>query len=103
MSGKSKASAYIHGFSATEQARLIEQARMLEPNIHSKIDLSKASTVLDLGCGVGAQSSILLKKWPKVRVTGVDGSPEQLAAAEKLLRLQVRTGRCVLVQSEASK
>lgn len=103
MTGKSKNShSYIHGFSATEQARLLEQARMLEPNIFSKVDFVDGSKVLDLGCGVGAQSAIILKKWPGVHLTGVDASSEQLASAEKLLRAEVRARRCALVQAEAS-
>ncbi len=75
---------------------------MLEPNIFKKIDLAGCARVLDLGCGVGAQTAILLKKWPKSVVTGVDASSEQLAAAERLLRVAVRTGRCILQKADAA-
>lgn len=102
MSGKPDAPQYIHGFSSTEQARLVEQAKMLEPNIFARIDFSGCARVLDLGCGVGAQASLILKKWPHLHVTGIDASAEQLAAAERQLRLQVRTKHCALVKGDAT-
>lgn len=39
------------------------------------------STVVDLGCGTGALTASLARRWPGARVTGVDSSPEMLAAA----------------------
>lgn len=75
---------------------------MLEPSIFKRIDLSSARTVLDLGCGVGAQSRHLLKKWPQLTVTGADASADQLAAAERLLRVETRTKRFVPVAAKAS-
>ncbi len=75
---------------------------MLEPDIHKRIDLSDCPRVLDLGCGVGAQTSILLKRWPQIHVTGIDASTEQITAAERLLRTLIRTKRCALIQAEAS-
>ena len=38
-------------------------------------------TVVDLGCGEGALTAALAQRWPGARVTGVDSSPEMLAAA----------------------
>lgn len=75
---------------------------MLEPSIFRRIDLSLAQTVLDLGCGVGAQTVHLFKKWPHLTVTGVDASADQLAAAERLLRVETRTKRFIPVRSEAA-
>jgi trans-aconitate 2-methyltransferase len=37
--------------------------------------------VLDLGCGEGALTASLAQRWPAAEVTGVDSSPEMLAAA----------------------
>ena len=39
------------------------------------------STVVDLGCGEGSLTASLSRRWPGARVTGVDSSPEMLAAA----------------------
>lgn len=102
MRSKPSSPKYIHGFSATEQARLVEQARLLEPVVFKRIDLSGCANVLDLGCGVGAQSFHLLKKWPRLTVTGVDASADQLAAAERLLRVETRTKRFIPVRADAA-
>jgi trans-aconitate 2-methyltransferase len=37
--------------------------------------------IVDLGSGTGELSRMLLDRWPEARVTGVDRSPEMLAAA----------------------
>ena len=39
------------------------------------------ATVVDLGCGEGTMTATLAERWPAARVTGVDSSPEMLAAA----------------------
>ncbi|MCV2491748.1 trans-aconitate 2-methyltransferase [Geodermatophilus sp. YIM 151500] len=38
-------------------------------------------TVVDVGCGEGALTATLADRWPHARVTGIDSSPEMLAAA----------------------
>jgi ubiquinone/menaquinone biosynthesis C-methylase UbiE len=76
---------YIHGFSADEQSRLVRQARMFESTLFSHIDYSSATRLLEVGSGVGAQTEILLRRFPELHVTGVDRSPAQLAAAERNL------------------
>jgi len=76
---------YIHGFSTEEQARLVRQARMFEPSLFSHVDYSDATRLLEVGCGVGAQTEILLRRFPQLHVTGIDRSAAQLAAAERNL------------------
>jgi ubiquinone/menaquinone biosynthesis C-methylase UbiE len=76
---------YIHGFSGEEQTRLIRQARMFESTLFSHIDYSTVTDLLEVGCGVGAQTEILLRRFPDLHVTGVDRSPAQLAVAERNL------------------
>jgi ubiquinone/menaquinone biosynthesis C-methylase UbiE len=76
---------YIHGFSSDEQSRLVRQARMFESSLFSHVDYSEAARLLEVGCGVGAQTEILLRRFPQLHVTGIDRSPAQLAAAERHL------------------
>lgn len=40
-----------------------------------------AETVVDLGCGSGAVTAHLARRWPEARLIGVDSSVEMLAAA----------------------
>lgn len=62
---------YLHGFSGTEQQRLMTQARLLESSIFGQIDYSGARRLLEVGSGVGAQTEILLRRFPELHVTGV--------------------------------
>src|SRR5690606_41975834 len=49
---------YLHGFSPTEQARLMKQARLAESTIFRNIDYAGATRLLEVGSGVGAQTEI---------------------------------------------
>lgn len=72
---------YLHGFSATEQARLVKQARLAESVVFHDIDYSGARRVLEVGSGVGAQTEILLRRFPELQVDCVDLNQAQLEAA----------------------
>jgi trans-aconitate 2-methyltransferase len=47
----------------------------------ARVPLGKVRHVVDLGCGTGELTRHLCERWPKALVTGVDSSPEMLAAA----------------------
>lgn len=76
---------YLHGFSATEQERLRKQAAFAEHTVYSDIILGEGVEILEVGSGVGAQSEILLRRFPKINLTCVDLNNKQLEAAEKNL------------------
>lgn len=94
---------YLHGFSATEQARLIKQARLAESTVFRNIDYPGARRLLEVGSGVGAQTEILLRRFPELHATCVDLSPAQLAAAqENFARMPWLAGRYALQQADAT-
>lgn len=74
---------YLHGFSQTEQDRLRQQASFAEFKIHQDINFSEAKHILEVGSGVGAQSEILLRRFPKLKLTGIDLSDNQLKSAKE--------------------
>ncbi len=76
---------YLHGFTPTEQDRLRRQARFLEHKIHDQLPFRRVRHLLEVGCGVGAQTDILLRTWPEMRVTGVDASESNLDVARRHL------------------
>jgi trans-aconitate 2-methyltransferase len=47
----------------------------------SRIDLDDPAEIFDLGAGAGNVTRLLRARWPKARITGVDGSAEMLDAA----------------------
>lgn len=92
---------YLHGYSAEEQQRLYQQARFLEPKVYEKIDLSTQDHILEVGCGVGAQTEILLERFPQLRVQGVDAIAAQIARAKERLSPQMTAGRVKLDVADA--
>lgn len=72
---------YLHGFSEKEQQRLRTQASIAEWTVYQNVNFSDQKRILEVGCGVGAQSEILLRRFPKLHVTGIDLNEKQLAAA----------------------
>jgi ubiquinone/menaquinone biosynthesis C-methylase UbiE len=73
---------YVHGFTRDEQDRLYHQARFLEHRVHEGLPLRRAKHLLEVGCGVGAQTDILLRRHPDLHVTGIDASPTNLERAK---------------------
>ncbi|MEV7626611.1 trans-aconitate 2-methyltransferase [Actinoplanes sp. NPDC089786] len=47
----------------------------------ARVGAEKPRAVVDLGCGPGALTAALARRWPGARVTGVDSSPEMIAEA----------------------
>lgn len=50
-------------------------------DLMARIDAPDARQVVDLGCGTGNVTRILAERWHDATVTGMDSSPEMLAAA----------------------
>lgn len=97
----SSGAGYIHTFTPVEQQRLLDQALFLEPWIHPGVDFTGCGDVLEVGCGVGAELSILHRRFPDARLTGVDFSRTQLDKAAQVLAGPVRDGRIRLVEGSA--
>src|SRR5688500_9831287 len=87
---------YIHTFTKEEQDRLLRQAELLEPHLHRYIDLSGCSSLLEIGCGVGAQLRLLFRRYPELRMTGVDISEAQIRRARLLLAKELSKGQLEL-------
>ena len=84
---------YLHGYEVQEQERLGSQARFLRPWIYSHIQNLEKKSILEVGCGVGAQLEIL-QELGAARCVGVDRSSEQLEWARR------RLSRLELVQAQ---
>src|SRR5258708_20459089 len=76
---------YVHGYSTRESIRLVDQATSLTELLHNDTIYPAGSTVLEAGCGVGAQTAILAKNSPDAQFTSIDISPTSLEAAAALL------------------
>lgn len=75
--------AYVHGYSERETQRLQEQSGILEELLHGGTSYSPGSRVLEVGCGVGAQSLLLLRRNPGIRLSSMDISKTSLEEARR--------------------
>src|SRR5437867_8411215 len=77
---------YVHGYSGRERERLADQADTLAELLHSDTFYPSGSVVLEVGCGVGAQTVTLAGQSPEATIVAIDISEESLAAAQESIR-----------------
>ena len=73
----------MHGYRPRENERLHDQAGTLVDMLHSDTLYLPGTTVLEPGCGVGAQTVTLARRSPDARFTSVDVSADSIAEAER--------------------
>jgi SAM-dependent methyltransferase len=72
---------YVHGYHPRENERLQDQAGTLVDLLHSDTAYPGGSTVLEAGCGVGAQTVTLARRSPDAQFTSIDVSADSIAEA----------------------
>jgi len=78
--------AYVHGYDPREALRLQDQATTLVELLHSDTAYPERHTVLEAGCGVGAQTVTLARNSPKALITSIDVSETSVAEARKAVQ-----------------
>ena len=78
--------AYVHGYDPRENLRLQDQASTLAELLHSDTAYAEGSSVLEAGCGVGAQTIALAANSPRALITSIDVSEASVAEATKAVR-----------------
>lgn len=77
---------YVHGYSEVEACRLQDQANTLADLLYAGLSFRPGCSILEAGCGVGAQTVILAARCPDARITAVDISPESIERAGEKVR-----------------
>jgi len=77
---------YVHGYSGRERERLADQGDTLAELLHSDTFYPSGSLVLEVGCGVGAQTVSLAKRSPEATIVAMDISEDSLTAAQERIR-----------------
>jgi SAM-dependent methyltransferase len=72
---------YVHGYTERENRRLIDQAATLVELLHSDTSYPPGCTVLEAGCGIGAQTVTLARNSPKASILAADISDASLDSA----------------------
>jgi SAM-dependent methyltransferase len=76
---------YVHGYTETEAIRLEDQANTLDELLHHDSIWKPGDIILEAGCGVGAQTTIIAPKNPLCRFVSMDISEESLHKAQSTL------------------
>ena len=76
-------SPYVHGYSEMEACRLTDQADTLADLLHSKIMFPAGNRVLEVGCGIGAQTVHLAKNSPGAHFISFDSSCDSIEKARR--------------------
>jgi ubiquinone/menaquinone biosynthesis C-methylase UbiE len=74
---------YVHGYQSEESTRLADQADALVELLHGDTHYPPGSRVLEIGCGVGAQTITLATRSPDASFVSADISPDSLAQASQ--------------------
>jgi protein-L-isoaspartate O-methyltransferase len=74
---------YVHGYDPRESTRLQDQASTLVELLHSDTAYPASARVLEVGCGVGAQTVTLAKNSPHALITAIDISESSIVQAKK--------------------
>ena len=74
---------YVHGYFPHERDRLRDQAETLAELLHGEDSYPAGSTVLEVGCGVGAQTTTLARRSPLAQFMSIDISAESIVEAER--------------------
>jgi trans-aconitate methyltransferase len=74
---------YVHGYEGRESERLHDQAGTLVDLLHRDTEYPAGSTVLEAGCGVGAQTVTLARQSPGARITSIDLAADSIAEAQQ--------------------
>jgi SAM-dependent methyltransferase len=82
----STAKSYVHGYSDRETQRLHDQAGSVRELFHHDTAYASGSRVLEVGCGVGAQTVTLARNSPTATFISFDISRESLRKAQALVR-----------------
>jgi SAM-dependent methyltransferase len=77
---------YVHGYSTKEACRLSDQANTLAELLHYDTRFPARSTVLEAGCGTGAQTIFLAQNSPEAIITAIDISEDSLEKAKALAK-----------------
>jgi trans-aconitate 2-methyltransferase len=81
-------------WSATQYLKFEDERTRPPRDLIAQIPLARAERIIDLGCGPGNSTELLLARYPDAEVIGLDSSPDMLAQARQ------RLPTCAFIQAD---
>jgi len=75
----------VSAWSPAQYAKFEDERNRPAIELLARVPLDRPGRVVDLGCGPGNSTELLVARFPGAEVVGLDNSPEMLAAARKRL------------------
>lgn len=72
-------------WSATQYAQFEDERTRPVRDLLAAVPAARIGRAVDLGCGPGNSTEVLAARWPEAQVSGLDSSPDMLAAARERL------------------
>jgi trans-aconitate 2-methyltransferase len=70
-------------WNADQYLKFAEERTQPSRDLVARIQLEAPSRAVDLGCGPGNSTQILVQRWPEAEVEGIDSSPAMIDAAQR--------------------
>jgi trans-aconitate 2-methyltransferase len=81
-------------WSAAQYLKFEDERTRPPRDLIAQVPLARAGRVVDMGCGPGNSTELLIARYPDAEVTGLDSSPDMLAQA------RARLPRCRFVEGD---
>ncbi len=72
-------------WSAAQYVKFEDERTRPARELLARVPLASVATAVDIGCGPGNSTELIAERYPSARITGMDSSPEMLAAARQRL------------------
>ena len=81
----------VHGYSTRASRRLLDQAKTLADLLLSDTAYPPGASVLEAGCGIGAQTVTLARQSPEAEIVAIDVARDSLAEAKRKVEAHMHT------------